>query len=67
MFTDSILYKALVEKDVSSEGTFIADVKTTGIFYRPTCTARKPKIENVEFLKNTKETILRGYRKNNGC
>lgn len=56
------MYKALVDKDVSFEGTFIAAVKTTGIFCRPTCTARKPKKENVEFYSTTKEAILKGYR-----
>ena len=62
MVTNAIMYKALVDKDVSFEGTFIAAVKTTGIFCRPTCTARKPKEENVEFFSTSKEAILRGYR-----
>ncbi len=57
-----IYYRALLEKDSRYEGTFIVGVKTTGIFCRPTCTARKPKKENVEFYKNTKEAILKGYR-----
>jgi len=62
MLTNSIMYKALVAKDVSYEGIFIAGVKTTGIFCRPTCPARKPKAENVEFFKTTKDAILKGYR-----
>lgn len=62
MLTEDIMYKALVEKDSSFEGSFIVAVKTTGIFCRPTCTARKPKKENVEFYKTTKEAILSGYR-----
>jgi len=62
MLTDEIMYQALVEKDVTFEGTFIAAVKTTGIFCRPTCTARKPKKVNVEFFKTTKEAIFHGYR-----
>jgi len=62
MITDIQMYQALVDKDSSYEGTFIAAVKTTGIFCRPTCTARKPKIENVEFFKTTKEAMLSGYR-----
>ncbi|PSL48202.1 AraC family transcriptional regulator of adaptative response/methylated-DNA-[protein]-cysteine methyltransferase [Chitinophaga niastensis] len=62
MLTNEIMYKALVEKDVAYEGTFVAAVKTTGIFCRPTCTARKPKEENVEFFKTTREAILKGYR-----
>lgn len=62
MLTNEIMYQALVDKDVSYEGSFIAAVKTTGIFCRPTCTARKPKPENVEFFKTTKDAILHGYR-----
>jgi AraC family transcriptional regulator of adaptative response/methylated-DNA-[protein]-cysteine methyltransferase len=55
-------YQALVAKDSAYEGRFIAAVKTTGIFCRPTCTARKPKPENVEFFATTKEAMLQGYR-----
>src|ERR1035437_10484896 len=62
MLTEEIMFQALVKKDVSYEGIFIAAVKTTGIFCRPTCTAKKPKKENVEFFKTTKEAILHGYR-----
>ena len=60
--TEEIMYKAIVEKDTSFEGLFFTAVKTTGIFCRPSCTARKPKLENVEFLKTSKECILKGYR-----
>ncbi len=60
--TTEIMYKAIVEKDISFEGIFYTAVKTTGIFCRPSCTARKPKLENVEFLKTSKECILKGYR-----
>lgn len=56
------MYKALVEKDASYEGTFVAAVKTTGVFCRPTCTARKPKKENVEFFKTAREALRHGYR-----
>ncbi len=62
MLTEDIMYKALVDKDSSFEGIFIAAVKTTGIFCRPTCSARKPKRENVTFYQSTKEAILSGYR-----
>lgn len=56
------MYRAIVEKDTSFEGIFFTAVKTKGIFCRPSCSARKPKMENVEFFKTTKECILRGYR-----
>lgn len=60
--TKAIMYQAIVEKDTSFEGVFFTAVKTTGIFCRPSCTARKPKFENVEFFRTSKECILKGYR-----
>ena len=56
------MYQALVEKDESYEGIFFACVKTTGIFCRPVCSARKPKKENVEFVRSTREALSLGYR-----
>ena len=56
------MYQASYEKNSDFEGVFWMAVKTTGIFCRPTCTARKPKPENVEFFDNTKDAILKGYR-----
>ncbi len=56
------MYQASLDKNPDFEGVFWMGVKTTGIFCRPTCTARKPKPENVEFFSNTKDAILKGYR-----
>lgn len=55
-------YQAILKKDSTYEGLFITAVKTTGIFCRPVCTARKPKKENVEFFSSPMEAIDRGYR-----
>ena len=60
--TDKIMYQASCDKNIEFEGVFWMGVKTTGIFCRPTCTARKPKPENVEFFENTKSAISKGYR-----
>jgi len=56
------MYQALVDRDSSFEGLFIVGVKTTGIFCRPTCSARKPKKENVEFFNDTRQALTNGYR-----
>jgi AraC family transcriptional regulator of adaptative response/methylated-DNA-[protein]-cysteine methyltransferase len=56
------LYAALLRRDDSFDGIFVAGVKTTGIFCRPTCRARKPKMENVEFFSSPGEALQRGYR-----
>ncbi|MHA7129462.1 bifunctional transcriptional activator/DNA repair enzyme AdaA [Algoriphagus namhaensis] len=60
--THDRMYQAILEKDSSFEGIFYTGVKTTGIFCKPTCTARKPKKENVEFFTDSKTAILKGYR-----
>jgi AraC family transcriptional regulator, regulatory protein of adaptative response / methylated-DNA-[protein]-cysteine methyltransferase len=58
----SEMYRALVERDQSFDGLFFACVRTTGIFCRPTCHARKPRPENVEFAPTIQEALHRGYR-----
>ncbi|MEP2770649.1 MAG: methylated-DNA--[protein]-cysteine S-methyltransferase [Fulvivirga sp.] len=55
-------YQAIVNKDASYEGLFITGVKTTNIFCRPICTARKPKPENVTFFNSTQEALRHGFR-----
>jgi AraC family transcriptional regulator of adaptative response/methylated-DNA-[protein]-cysteine methyltransferase len=56
------MYRALAERDSSFEGIFFAGVRTTGIFCRPTCSAKKPARENVEFFPTPNEALLGGYR-----
>ncbi len=56
------MHRALVERDGSFEGVFFACVRTTGIFCRPTCHARKPKPGNVEFVRTATEALHAGYR-----
>lgn len=59
---NEVMYQALLDKDSRYEGIFFVGVKTTGIFCRPTCTARKPKKENTEFFSTCKEALTNGYR-----
>ena len=58
----AVMYKAFVERDSTFEGVFYTGVKTTGIFCRPTCKARKPKPENVEYFSTGQEALYAGYR-----
>jgi len=53
---------AFMNRDPKSEGLFWVGVKTTGIFCRPTCRARKPKRQNIEFFPTTKDALDRGFR-----
>ncbi|MCX7077808.1 MAG: trifunctional transcriptional activator/DNA repair protein Ada/methylated-DNA--[protein]-cysteine S-methyltransferase [Pseudomonas sp.] len=56
------MVRAMLERDTAYEGVFFTAVKTTGIFCRPTCTARKPKPENVEFFAHVDDALSAGYR-----
>ena len=56
------MYRALVNRDSSFEGIFYVGVRTTGIFCRPTCTAKKPTRENVDFFGSSSEALENGYR-----
>lgn len=55
-------YQALIEKDQTYDGIFFAGIKTTGIFCHPSCRARKPKFENVDFYPTAEEALLAGFR-----
>lgn len=61
------MYRALVRRDPSYEGVFWAGVRTTGIFCRPTCTAKKPRKENVEFFPRLSDALTSGYRPCKRC
>ena len=62
-----IMLRAYASRDASFEGVFVTAVKTTGIFCRPTCSAKKPKPENVEFYPASRDALFAGYRPCKRC
>jgi AraC family transcriptional regulator of adaptative response/methylated-DNA-[protein]-cysteine methyltransferase len=56
------MWGALVNRDPSFEGIFYVGVRTTGIFCRPTCSAKKPARENVDFFATANDALHGGYR-----
>ena len=60
-------YEALLAKRSEYEGVFYVGVTTTGVFCRPTCPARKPKLENCEFFRTAKEALLASFRPCKRC
>ena len=58
---------ALRERDRSYDGLFYAAVTTTGIFCRPSCPARDPRPEHVEFYGTTREALVAGFRPCKRC
>ncbi len=67
MPSNSEMYQASVSRDASYEGVFLLAVKTTGIFCRPTCTAKKPHARNVEYFPTVGEALSAGYRPCKRC
>ena len=56
------LYNALLRRDDAYEGLAFVCVKTTGIFCRLSCAARKPLESNIEFVNSIPEAKNKGYR-----
>lgn len=56
------MYRALIERDPAFEGVFIVAVKTTGVFCRSVCSARKPRPENCEYFADVHAARRAGYR-----
>ncbi len=61
------MYSALVKRDPAYDGVFFAAVKSTGIFCRPTCPARKPREGGVEYFGTAQQALLAGYRPCRRC
>lgn len=60
-------FRAFINRDSAYEGGFFAAITSTGIFCRPTCSARKPKKENCLFFKTAQESLLAGFRPCKRC
>ncbi len=55
-------YRAARSKDARFDGWFIVGVLSTGIYCRPSCPARTPKRENVQFFASTASAQRAGLR-----
>ena len=53
---------AFTGRDGGYDGLFVAAVRTTGIFCRSSCPARKPDPRNVEFFATAGTALAAGYR-----
>ena len=55
-------WDAFDRRDRSWDGRVIGAVKTTGIYCKPSCPARRPRRENVEFFLDGESARAAGYR-----
>jgi AraC family transcriptional regulator of adaptative response/methylated-DNA-[protein]-cysteine methyltransferase len=61
------LWDFCLSSDTSMDGVFFVAVRTTGVYCRPSCTARKPKRENVSFFADIASAEAAGYRACKRC
>ncbi len=61
------MYEAVISNDKSYDTVFFYAVKSTGIYCRPSCKSKAPKMENIEFYKTAEEAIKSGYRPCKRC
>ena len=58
---------AVVARDGRADGKFVFAVKTTGIYCRPSCPARRPLRENVSFFRRPAAAEAAGFRECRRC
>jgi len=58
---------AFQTRNATYDGVFFTGVRTTGIFCRPICPARKPKPQHVEFFATARDALYSGYRPCRRC
>lgn len=61
-FDADAAWAAFERRDRSWDGRVIAGVRTTGIYCKPSCPARRPKRENVEFFACGADALAAGFR-----
>lgn len=54
--------QAMLSRDPAYDGRFFIAVRTTGIYCRPVCRVRQPKLSNVSFYPSAAAAEQAGYR-----
>lgn len=62
MIDFDLCWTAFEARDRSRDGDFVGAVKTTGIYCKPSCPARHPKREHVEYFTSAEQARSAGYR-----
>ncbi len=64
---DEIRWRAVAERDDDLVGVFVYGVRTTSVYCRPGCGARRPLRDNVEYFATPAEATAAGYRACRRC
>ncbi len=60
-------WTAVAARDPDADGRFFYSVRTTGVYCRPSCGARRPRPENVAFHATTADAERAGFRPCKRC
>src|SRR4030088_3421490 len=55
-------WRATISRDARADGTFVLAVRSTHIYCRPSCPARRPLRRNVVFFRTGAEAEQQGFR-----
>src|SRR5258708_12094447 len=61
------LWNAVLARDASRDGSFVFAVRSTGIYCRPSCPARRPRPEQVSFFQIPEAAEQAGFRACRRC
>jgi len=64
---DAARWKAVLDRDRRLDGAFVFAVRTTGIYCRPSCPARRPRRDHVAFYPGPDEAEQAGFRDCRRC
>ena len=60
-------WRAVASRDAAFDGIFVFAVRTTGIYCRPSCPARRPNPSNVQFFAGSEAAERAGFRPCRRC
>ncbi len=67
VMTNPEMWDAVLTRDNSRDGSFVFAVKSTGIYCRPSCPARRPRPEQVSFFQVPEAAEREGFRACKRC
>lgn len=67
MLDTDLCWQAVCARDAGRDGQFVFAVRSTGIYCRPSCPARRPKHENVSFHSTAAAAEAAGFRPCKRC
>lgn len=65
--TDDARWAAVVARDPDADGRFVYAVRSTGVYCRPSCGARRPRRDHVTFHASAAEAERAGFRPCKRC